>query len=53
MKVGCATNFWKQELLKRLPNESSIYSAEATAIDRAMNIMANNKSSKFILHSHL
>ena len=29
IKVGCATVFQNQELLKRLPNESSIYNAEA------------------------
>ena len=44
MKVGCAAVFQNQELLKRLPNESSIYSAEAMAIDLAMNIIANHKS---------
>ena len=48
MKVGCAAVFQNQELLKRLPNESSIYSAEVIAIDLAMNIIANHKSSKFI-----
>ena len=48
MKVGCAAIFQNQELLKCLPNESSIYCAEVTAIDLAMNIIANHKSSKFI-----
>ena len=51
MKVGCAAVFQNQELLKHLPNESSIYSAEAIAIDLAMNIIANHKSTKFILYS--
>ena len=51
MKVGCAAVFQNQELLKRLPNESSIYSAEAIAIDLAVNILANPKSSKFIIYS--
>ena len=51
MKVGCAAVFQNQELLKRLPNESSIYSAEVIAIDLAMNIIANHKSSKFIIYS--
>ena len=51
MKVGCAAVFQNQELLKHLPNESSIYSAEAIAIDPAMNIIANHKSSKFIIYS--
>ena len=50
-KVGCAAVFQNQELLKRLPNESSIYSAEAIAINLAMNIIANHKSSKFIIYS--
>ena len=51
MKVGCAAVFQNQELLKRLPNESSIYSAKVIAIDLAMNIIANHKSSKFIIYS--
>ena len=51
IKVGCAAVFQNQELLKRLPNESSIYSAEVIAIDLAMNIIANHKSSKFIIYS--
>ena len=51
MKVGCAAVFQNQELLKRLPNESSIYSAEVIAVDLAMNIIANHKSSKFIICS--
>ena len=33
------------------PNESSIYSAEVTAINVAMNIITNHKSFKFIIHS--
>ena len=48
MKVGCAAVFQNQELLKHLPNESSIYSAEVIAIDLAMNIIANYK---FIIYS--
>ena len=48
MKVGCAAVFQNQELLKRLPNDCSIYSEEGIAIDLAMNIIANHKSSKFI-----
>ena len=50
MKVGCAAILWNQELLKCLPNESSIYSAEVATIDLAMNIIANHKSSKLLLH---
>ena len=41
----------KKETLKRLPNEASIYSAETTAIDLAMNIIANHKASKFIIYT--
>ena len=51
MKVMCATIFQNQYPLKRLPNESSIYGAEATAIVQAMNIITNHKYSKFIIHS--
>ena len=51
MKVGCAAVFQNQELLKCLPNESSVYSAEAIGIDLAMNIIAKHKSSKFIFYS--
>ena len=51
MKVVCAAIFQNQELLKHLPNESSIYSAEVRAINLAVNIMANHKSSKSITHS--
>ena len=51
MKVGCAAIFQSQELLKLLPNESSMYCAEVTIIDLAMNIIANHKSYKFIIHS--
>ena len=51
MEVGCAAVFQNQELLKHLPNESSIYSAEVIAINLAMDIIANHKSSKFIIYS--
>ena len=51
MKVGCAAVFQNQGLLKSLPNESLIYRAEVIAIDLAMNIIANHKSSKFIIYS--
>ena len=51
MKVGCAAVFQKQELLKRLPNESSIYIAEAIATDKTMNIIRKHKSSKCIIYS--
>ena len=52
MKVGCTAISQNQELLKCLPNESSIYSAEVTAIDLVINIIANHKSSKFIILSN-
>ena len=45
MKVGCAAIFPNQELLEYLPNESSIYSSEVTAIDLVMNVIVNHKSS--------
>ena len=49
--VGCAiSQKKKKKSLKRLPNEASIYSAETTAIDLAMNI-ANHKASKFIIYT--
>ena len=51
MKVGCAAVFQNKELLKHLPNESSIYCAEVIAIDLAMNIIANHKSFKFNIYS--
>ena len=51
MKVGCAAVFQNKELLKHLPNESSIYCTEVIAIDLAMNIIANHKSSKFNIYS--
>ena len=51
MKIGCPAVFQNQELLKHLPNESLIYSAEDIAIDLAMNIIANHKSSVFIIYS--
>ena len=50
MKVGCAAIFQNQELLKRRPNELSIYSEEAIVIDQAMIIIVNHKSSKFIIY---
>ena len=51
MKIGCAAIFQNHELLKCLPNESSIYSAVVTTIDQAINFIANHKSSKFIIYS--
>ena len=42
--------FQNQELLQHLSNESSVYSAEVPAINQAMSIIANHKSSKFIIH---
>ena len=52
MKVACDAIFKNQELLKRLPKESSIYTGEVTAIDQAMNIIANHKSySKSVLQA--
>ena len=50
IKVGCAAIFQNQELLKDLPNELSTYCAEITAIDLFKSIIANHKSSKFIIY---
>ena len=46
MKVSCAAIIQSQELLKRLPNESPVHSAEVTAVDRAM-----NESTKSIIYT--
>ena len=51
MKVVCAAVLQNQELLKHLPNESSVYNAGVTAIDLTIDIVANHKSSKFIISS--
>ena len=51
MKVGCVAILQNQQLLKHLPNESSIYSVKDTTMDPAINIIANHKSSKFIIFS--
>ena len=51
MKGGCTAIFQNQDLSKHLLNQSSIYSAEVIAIDMAMNIIANHKSSNFIIYS--
>ena len=50
-KVVCAAISQKKESLKCLPNEASIYSADTTAIDLAMNTIANHKASKFIIYT--
>ena len=52
MKVGHTAILQNQELLKRLPNESSIYSAEVTVIEPPMNMIAYHKSCKFIIYSN-
>ena len=51
MNIRCAAILQNQELQKHLPTKSLIYNAEDTAIDLAMNIIANPKSSKFIFSS--
>ena len=50
-KIGCTAISQKKESLKRLPNEASIYCAETTAIDQAMNIIPNHIASKFIIYT--
>ena len=51
LNLGCGAIFKNQKLLKGVLNELSIYCAEVTAIDPTNNIIANYKSSKFIIHS--
>ena len=51
MEVGYAVIIQKEKLLKCLPNESSVYRAEVTTIDLALNTIANHKFSKFIIYS--
>ena len=51
MKVVYVAILQNQELLRCLPNESSIYCAEVAAIDLAIDIIAKIQSSKFIISS--
>ena len=43
MNVISAAIFQNQESLKRLPSKSSVYNAEVTAIDLAINMIVSNK----------
>ena len=52
MEVGSAAILQNQKLLKHFPNESSVYSADITAINLAMNIIANHKFFKSIVYAH-
>ena len=47
----CAVVLNKTVLKKALPNESSIFTAEARAIDLALNIISKSKHKKFIKFS--
>ena len=48
-KVGCAAILNNTKQSKRLTNKASIYSAEITAIDLALDIITANKHNKFII----
>lgn len=48
-KVACAAVHNKDKLLKRLPDKASIYSAEASAIELALNIIENSEEKKHII----
>ena len=50
-KAACAAVLNKTILRKALPMESSIFTAEARAIDLALNIILNIKHKKFIIFS--
>ena len=51
MKISCAVTFQNQELLKLLLNKTSTKRAEFAAIDIAMRIITDNKSSKSVLQA--
>ena len=48
---ACAAVLNKTVLKKALPMESSIFTAEARAIDLALNIISKSKNKKFIIFS--
>ena len=50
-KTACAAVLNKTVLKKALPMESSIFTAEACAIDLALNIISKSKHKKFIIFS--
>ena len=50
-KTGCAAVLNRTILKKALPMESSIFSAEAHAIDLALNIISKSKHKKFVIFS--
>ena len=50
-KAACAAVLNKTVLKKALPRESSIFTAEAHAIDLALNIISMSKHKKFIIFS--
>ena len=50
-KTACAAVLNKTVLKKALPMESSIFTAEARAINRALNIISKCKHKKFMIFS--
>ena len=50
-RAACAAVLNKTVLKKALPRESSIFTAEAHAIDQAINIISKSKHKKFIIFS--
>ena len=50
-KTACTAVLNKTIMKKALPIESSIFPAEACAIDLALNIILKNKHKKFIIFS--
>ena len=50
-RAACAAVLNKTVLKKALPRESSIFTAEARAIDLALNIISKSKHKKFIIFS--
>ena len=50
-KVSCTAIQHNTKITKRLPNSTSIYSAEAKTIDLALNIIKQTESTKLIIFS--
>ena len=49
--TGCGVVLHKKSLKKCLPKETSIFSAEIYAINRALDLISTSNSKKFIIHS--
>ena len=48
-KVSCAAIQHNTKITKRLPNSTTIYSAEAKAIDWTLNFITQTEATKFII----